>query len=241
MSKIFAHRGFSSKYPENTMLAFKKAIEIGVDGIELDVQLTKDGVPVIIHDETLERTTDGQGNIIDFTYDEISKLDASYKFKNLNIVNKIPTLNEYFDFVKDYNIVTNLELKTSVIEYFGIEEKVFELIKKYKLENNIIISSFNHYSVLRFKKLAPNIKCGFLTESWLIDAGKYTQKNRVECYHPYFKNLTPEVIKELKSSNIEINTWTVNKKRDMEYLIKQNIDVIITNHPDLLKDILSSI
>ncbi|WP_291259505.1 glycerophosphodiester phosphodiesterase [Fusobacterium sp.] len=238
MSKNFAHRGFSGRYPENTMLAFQKAVEIGVDGIELDVQLTKDGIPIIIHDETLDRTTTGQGYVIDFTYDELLKLDASYKFKKNNIINKIPTLNEYLNFIKDYNIITNIELKTSVNEYPGIEKKVFELIKKYKLENNVIISSFNHYSVLRFKKLAPHIKCGFLTESWLIDAGKYTQKNNIECYHPYFKNLTPEVVKELKNNNIEINAWTVNDIDTMKYLIEKNIDAIITNYPDLLKSLL---
>lgn len=198
MSKNFAHRGFSGNYPENTMLAFKKAVDVGVDGIELDVQLTKDGIPVIIHDETLDRTTNGQGYVVDFTYDELSKLDASYKFQSHTLINKIPTLDEYLNYIKDYKVVTNIELKTSINEYLGIEEKVLELIKKYNLEDRIIISSFNHYSILRFKKLAPNIKCGFLTESWLIDAGEYIKKNNIECYHPHFKNLTSEVIEELK-------------------------------------------
>lgn len=241
MSKNFAHRGFSGKYPENTMLAFKKAVEVGVDGIELDVQLTKDGIPVIIHDETIDRTTDGKGNVIDFTYDELSKFDASYKFKQPGVVNKIPTLEEYLDYIKDFQVITNIELKTGVIEYLGIEEKVLELIRKFQLEEKVIISSFNHFSVMRFKKLSSNIKCGFLSESWLIDAGEYTKKNGIQCYHPYFKNLVPEVIRELKKNNIEINTWTVNEEKDMKYLINYGINSIITNYPDLLNKIKTSI
>lgn len=236
MSKIFAHRGYSGKYPENTMIAFKKALECGVDGIELDVQLTKDGEVVIIHDETIDRTTTGKGFVVDYTYEELEKFDASFKFKDLGF-NKIPTLREYFQLVKDYDIVTNVELKTGINEYLGIEEKVWELIKEYNLEEKVIISSFNHFSVMRMKKIAPQLKYGFLSEDWIIDAGKYTHSHGVQCYHPRFNNLVPDVIKELKKYNLEINTWTVNLEEDMKYLYSNNIDVIITNYPELAQEI----
>lgn len=236
MCKIFAHRGYSGKYPENTMIAFKKALECGVDGIELDVQLTKDGEVVIIHDETIDRTTTGKGFVIDYTYEELEKFDASFKFKDLGF-NKIPTLREYFQLVKDYDIVTNVELKTGINEYLGIEEKVWELIKEYNLEEKVIISSFNHFSVMRMKKIAPQLKYGFLSEDWIIDAGKYTHSHGVQCYHPRFNNLVPDVIKELKKYNLEINTWTVNLEEDMRYLYSNNIDVIITNYPELAQEI----
>ncbi len=236
MSKIFAHRGYSGKYPENTMIAFKKALECGVDGIELDVQLTKDGEVVIIHDETIDRTTTGKGFVVDYTYEELEKFDASFKFKDLGF-NKIPTLREYFQLVKDYDIVTNVELKTGINEYLGIEEKVWELIKEYNLEKKVIISSFNHFSVMRMKKIAPQLKYGFLSEDWIIDAGKYTHSHGVQCYHPRFNNLVPDVIKELKKYNLEINTWTVNLEEDMRYLYSNNIDVIITNYPELAQEI----
>lgn len=236
MSKIFAHRGYSGKYPENTMIAFKKALECGVDGIELDVQLTKDGEVVIIHDETIDRTTTGKGFVVDYTYEELERFDASFKFKDLGF-NKIPTLREYFQLVKDYDIVTNVELKTGINEYLGIEEKVWELIKEYNLEEKVIISSFNHFSVMRMKKIAPQLKYGFLSEDWIIDAGKYTHSYGVQCYHPRFNNLVPDVIKELKKYNLEINTWTVNLEEDMRYLYSNNIDVIITNYPELAQEI----
>lgn len=237
MSKIFAHRGFSGKYPENTMLAFKKAIEENVDGIELDVQLTKDGEVIIIHDETLDRTTDGKGLVVDYTLEEIKKFNASYIFKDMGF-NSIPTLREYFELVKNFDLITNIELKTGVNQYLGIEEKVLSLIQEFQLKNKVIISSFNHFSVMRMKKIAPYLKCGFLSEDWIIEAGKYTYSFGIECYHPRFNNLIPDVIEELKKYNLEINTWTVNSEEDMKYLKEKGIDSIITNYPDLAKKII---
>lgn len=238
MTKNFAHRGFSGKYPENTMLAFRKAVDEGVDGIELDVQLTKDGEVVIIHDETIDRTTDGKGLVVSYTYDELRKFDASFKFRGEYGFNPIPTLREYFELVKDKNLVTNIELKTGLNEYFGIEEKVWELIKEYRLEERVIISSFNHYSVLRMKNLAPNLKYGLLTEAWIIGAGKYTEDVGVECYHPHFLSMTDENVKELKEHNIEINVYTVNEEKDIRDMIEKGIDIVIGNYPDLTRKIL---
>ncbi|WP_130891340.1 glycerophosphodiester phosphodiesterase [Fusobacterium ulcerans] len=233
MTKNFAHRGFSGKYPENTMLAFKKAIEAGADGIELDVQLTKDGEVVIIHDETIDRTTDGKGLVADYTYEELCSFDASFIYHGQMGFNKIPTLREYLELVKDKNIITNIELKTGILEYPGIEEKVWNLIQEYKVEDKVIISSFNHYSVLRMKNIAPNLKYGLLSETWLINAGKYTHDLGIQCYHPVHYNLVPEVIDEIKKYGIEINTYTVNKEKDIHYLIEKGIDIIIGNFPDL--------
>ncbi|MHD0316554.1 glycerophosphodiester phosphodiesterase [Fusobacterium sp. THCT1E2] len=233
MTKNFAHRGFSGKYPENTMLAFKKAIEAGADGIELDVQLTKDGEIVIIHDETIDRTTDGKGLVADYSYEELCSFDASFIYHGQMGFNKIPTLREYLELVKDKNIITNIELKTGILEYLGIEEKVWNLIQEYKVEDKVIISSFNHYSILRMKNIAPNLKYGLLSETWLINAGKYTHELDIQCYHPVHYNLVPEVIDEIKKYGIEINTYTVNKEKDMRYLIEKGIDIIIGNFPDL--------
>lgn len=238
MTKNFAHRGFSGKYPENTLLAFQKAIEVQADGIELDVQLTKDGEIVIIHDESIDRTTNGKGLVVDYTYDQLKEFDASYIYTGKFGFNKIPTLREYFNLIKGTNIITNIELKTGIFEYVGIEEKVFNLIKEFKLEDRVIISSFNHYSVLRMKALAPNIKCGFLTETWILNPGKYTKDNCIECYHPHFAILTPDIVKSLKTFGIEINTWTVNKEDEIRDLISKKVDILIGNFPDLTKRIL---
>ena len=233
MTRNFAHRGFSGRYPENTMLAFEKALETGCDGIELDVHLSRDGEIVIIHDEELDRTTDGRGWVKDHTLEQLRALDASAGYKGVYGVNPIPTLREYFELVKDTGILTNIELKTGVFEYPGIEEKTLRLIDEFGLRERVIISSFNHFSILRFQALAPDIKLGFLTESWYIGVGQYAKAHGVQCVHPIFNNLTPECLTEIQQAGREINTWTVNTREDMLDLLEKGVDGLIGNFPDL--------
>ena len=236
--KNFAHRGFSGKYPENTMLAFQKALEIGADGIEMDVQLTKDQQLVVIHDERVDRTTNGTGNVRDFTLEELRKLDASYIYTGKMGFNGIPTFEEYCSWVKDTPLVTNIELKTGVYPYPGIEEKVWAVLQQYQLEDKVIISSFNHESILRMKALAPNLKYGLLTETWLINPGAYTKSVGVACYHPYYGSLTDEVIAEIQKEGIEINTFTVNDEASVKRLRDKGVDIVIGNFPDMVKRVL---
>lgn len=241
MTKFFAHRGYSGKYPENTMLAFRKAVEAGVDGIELDVQLTKDGEIVIIHDETIDRTTDGKGRVCDYTLAELRAFDASSIFAGQFGHNPIPTLREYLELVKDEPLVTNIELKTGVYEYPGIEEKVWALIQEFRTEERTIISSFNHFSVLRMRALAPGLKYGFLSDTWIIDAGKYCAGQGVGCYHPDFHNLTHEVVAEIKKYGLAINTYTVNTEEDIRDLAAKGIDILIGNYPETALAVLASL
>ena len=232
MSKIFAHRGFSGKYPENTMIAFEKAVEIGVDGIELDVHLTKDNELVIIHDEDVKRTTNGEGLVKDMTLEELKKYDASATFVGQYGINPIPTLREYFELVKDTNIITNIELKTSVYEYHTIEKRTIDMVREFGLEDRIIFSSFNHFTVKRCEEIAPEIKRGFLTGDWLYDFGKYTKERNVQCCHPWHVSLSQEVVDEMHAAGCEINTWTVNEYEDIERLSKMGVDCLIGNFPD---------
>lgn len=238
--KNFAHRGFSGRYPENTMLAFAKAYEAGADGVELDVQIARDGTPVVIHDEKVDRTTNGKGNVRDYDFAELVKLDASYIYTGKAGFNPIPSFDEYCKWAKDKDLVTNIELKTGVYEYPGIEAKVYDMLKKYDLRDKVIISSFNHFSVMRMKQIAPELKYGLLSETWLIDAGKYTHNLGVPCYHPYHGNLTDEITAEIKSYGIEINTYTVNEADEVKRLRKLGIDCVIGNYPDMVKDVLEN-
>ena len=239
--KNFAHRGFCGKYPENTMLAFRKALEAGVDGIELDVQLTKDGHVVIIHDEKVDRTTNGKGLVVDYLLEDLQKLDASSIFTGQMGFNPIPTLREYFELVKDYPIVTNIELKTSVNEYPGIEEKVLELIREFKLEDRIIISSFNHYSVKRMQAMAPELGYGLLSDTWILNAGAYTKAHDVACYHPSVRQMKQEIVDELKANGRIINVWTVNTEEQIRDLYHKGIDCVIGNFPDLTARVLKEL
>lgn len=228
----FAHRGFSGQYPENTMLAFEQAIALGVDGIELDVHLTKDGVPVICHDEQLDRTTDGSGLLCTYTYRELSRFDASYIYKGKYGANRIPTLREYLERVKDTGIVTNIELKNGCIDYPGLEMAVLKLVDEYGMRPRVILSSFNHYSVLRAKRLAPDVKCGLLYDAWLIDPQAYGRAAGVECLHPSYYCLTPQTVNACLAAGLEINTWTVNEPEEMRRLAELGVTSVITNYPD---------
>ena len=166
MVQIFAHRGFSGYYPENTMLAFQKVAEETVaDGIELDIQLTKDGEIVIMHDEMLDRTTNGSGWLKDHTLEELKMLSVGVNVKGFFPRQTIPTLREYFTWLKTTKLITNIELKTSYFEYEGIEEKLIAMVKEFGLEDQIWYSSFNHYTIARIKKLMPEAKCGLLTDT----------------------------------------------------------------------------
>lgn len=236
MTQIISHRGYSAKYPENTMIAFQKAVEAGTHGIELDVHVTKDGEVVICHDETIDRTSNGTGYICEMTLKQLKQYDFGCKFIGTNSnfeFQPIPTLREYFDFIKDTNVFTNIELKTTIVKYEGIQEKVFDLIKEFQMEERTIISSFNHHSIMEMKRIAPHIKCGFLTICGLLHPGTYTKKYSVECYHPFFFSLTEEDIANCQSEQIDINVYTVNEQKQMQTLIASNITNIITDETEL--------
>ena len=155
--------------------------------------------------------------------------------------NPIPTLREYFDLVKDSSIVTNIELKTGINEYPGLEEKVYALIKEYHLEDRIIISSFNHYSVLRMKAIAPELSYGFLSDTWIYNAGQYTKSYGVDCYHPLFLQLKQEIVDEIKAAGLVINTWTVNTEEQIRDLYAKGVDTVIGNYPDLTARVLKEL
>lgn len=204
--KIFAHRGFSGRYPQNTMLAFQKALESGCDGIELDVQLTKDGVPVIIHDEYLDDLTDFKGFVRDYTYEQLKKCNAAGKYNETYGFCPIPTFQEYCEWVKQTELVTNVEIKSSVYYYEDIEEKVMALIERYGLADRIILSSFNHLSAVRCKEL-----------------------------HPGLEGLTEQKVENCHRHGVKVNVWTVNGMEDLENIYEWGCDGAITNFPDVCK------
>lgn len=213
------------------MLAFSKAVEAGCDGIELDVHLTADKQLVIMHDEDIRRTTDGTGLVKDYTFSELRDFDAGTAFQGKYGRCTVPSLEEYFDYIKNKPILTNIELKNSVIWYRGMEQRLIDLIRRYQLEDRMILSSFNHNSIMECKRIAPEIKCGFLCDCWIIDEGHYARTHGVECMHPSFTSLTDDIISEIHSQGIEINTWTVNDENTMRWLISRNVEAVISNSP----------
>lgn len=234
----YAHRGFSGEYPENTLLAFEKALEVGCEGIEFDVHFSKDGELVIIHDEAVDRTSDHKGLVRDYTYEELCQMNFAYpaKYGDKYGFQRIPTLREYLELVRDQDILTNIELKTGIYPYPGIEKAVYDMLKAFHLEDRVIISSFNHHSVMRMKALDPEIPCGFLSETWILEPGQYVSSHHVEAYHPGFYMLNDEEAADLKAHGCQINTWTVNEVADIQNMIRLDVDGIISNYPDRVKE-----
>lgn len=227
--KIFAHRGYSGKYPENTLLAFEKALETGCYGIELDVHLTQDGKLVILHDETVDRTTNGSGSVHNLTLDAIKLLDAGHG-------QTIPTLDEYLDLTAGSDIVTNIELKTDVVEYPLLEEKVVETVQKRRLEHRVILSSFNHRSVLKAKQAAPQIPCAFLcgTPFNVTEIARKMHESGVEYLHPYLNLLTAQTLQDIAFWRLPIHVWTVDRPKDAQWLAAAGTAGIFTNQPEQL-------
>ncbi|WP_446899446.1 glycerophosphodiester phosphodiesterase [Clostridium sp. LBM24168] len=227
-----AHRGYSGIYPENTMLAFRKAIEAGADGIETDLHVTKDGVIVICHDETVDRTTDGTGFIKDHTYKHIRKLNAGNG-------EKIPNLDEVLDYMRDKNLLLNLELKNDVFHYDNLERNTIDKVYEYGLEKNVILSSFNHNSMQKVKEYDNSIKTGLLYGSPIYKPEIYAKKMGADALHPLFSLvMNTKIVRDIKAYGILINAYTVNRENDIRKLIDLNIDGIITNYPNILKKLI---
>ena len=232
--RIIAHRGWSGKYPENTLLAFSKAVEIGSDGIELDVHLSRDGEVMIIHDEALSRTTGAEGAVSDYTRSELEKINAGFIKNGEFGFRSIPSLEEYLDFISTTNVFTNIELKTAPVYYPGIEEKVLRLVKKYSYLDRTIFSSFNWLSVIKMKLLEPDVKAGVLISSPKIaNIGYQLSDIGFDTYHPEFRLIDKDTVLECHRSGISVNVWTVNNQEDMEKCQEWDIDGLITNNPDL--------
>lgn len=228
--KIWAHRGASGHAPENTMPAFKLANELGADGIELDVQLTKDGVPVVIHDETVDRVSNGTGRVCDYTLDRLRSLTVNKNFPAYGIV-RIPTLEEVYAFIKTTDMTVNLELKNSMIFYEKLEEKVLVLAEKMGLSDRVIYSSFNHSSMKKIKELEPKAKVAFLYADGIVDVEEYADKYGVYAVHPYMTNTEyPNMVEKCHAKGIRVHVWTVNEEADIRRMKELGVDVVITNY-----------
>ena len=237
MTKIFGHRGYKGKYPENTILSFKKAIELEIDGIELDVHLSKDKELIVIHDETVNRTTDGTGYIKDLTLYELKKLDAGSWFDENFKGEKIPTLDEVLDLLIMLNFkgILNIEIKTDKIKYREIEKILANKIKSRNLNFECIYSSFNIKSLIKINKYDKENKKTFLTKKLDIKNSilKIINKNEK------FVGLNPSIKYFKKGGYIlndfhkDINVWTVNTANNMELCFEKNISAIFTDYPEL--------
>lgn len=238
--KVWAHRGASNYAPENTIEAFRKAVEMQADGIELDVQMTKDGQLVVLHDETLDRTSTGKGWLKDYTLEELCHYNFNKSYPELGNM-AIPTLEEVYQLIKPTDLTINVELKNSVIFYEGMEEKVLALTTQYGLENRVWYSSFNHYSLQRLKQLDPSVRTGMLYADGIVDAPLYAgERIGVDAVHPaIYGVLYPNYMEQCREKQLRVHVWTVNEEAYMRMLCEMQVDALITNDPVLARRVVA--
>ncbi len=211
--KIVGHRGYSEIAPENTKLAFDCAYNFGFDGIEIDVHKTKDEKLVVIHDETIDRTSDQKGKVKDLTLAELKKMNFSFKFNKKIPKQQILTYEEFLTEYGDKFKILNVEIKTDIIHYENIEKLIWDVHKKVKPKAEIIYSSFNFETMRIMRKISKEAILGFLfTESYEIEKMIDEVKNICQYIHPWFKTLLdPRSLNFYKKLNLPINTWTVDR------------------------------
>jgi len=215
MLKI-GHRGAKGYATENTIASFQKAIELGVDMIELDVHLSKDGIPVVIHDETIDRTTHYSGFVNQFTAEFLQSID-------------VPSLKDVFDLVEN-RCAINIEIKV-----FVATKPVLEVLKNTKFpQEKIIISSFNWDVLNVCHSEGENISLGFLTELSIEEALTFAKKINAYSINPYFKLLNPENVKDIHQNGFKVFPWTVNNPDDITFVKSLKVDGIISDFPDRL-------
>lgn len=237
--KIWAHRGCSQMYPENTLTAFEKATEIkGLTGIELDIQLTKDGHLVVCHDEHVDRTTDGVGELRQYTLAELKRLHIP---TGNNTYEHIPTMTEVLDLLKGSlknGLKLNIELKNSIFPYEGMEAKILDMVHNYGLQDSVIYSSFSALSLERLKKLDPMAETGIL-DTRLSDCLYKLQGGCGACaLHPFWQGI--DLTKD-RLGDYAVRAWftghlypekPTGNKLDLATLEEQGITDVFLNEPE---------
>lgn len=223
---VIGHRGAMGYEPENTLRSFQKAIALGVDVIELDVHLSKDNELIVIHDENVDRTTNGKGYVKDSTMIELKRLVVD---KN----EKVPTLQEVFDLVKKKAII-DIEIKAE-----NCEKPLVDVIKKNKMIDKIIISSFNIKFLKNIKKINRKIKTGLLYYGEIKDQIENAKKIGCKLFLPNYKFVDGEIVKKTHKAGMKIMVWNLEDKDDIKNMIGFGVDGIASNKPDIIVSLLN--
>ncbi len=241
--KIISHRGANRYAPQNTLPAFEKAVQLGADGFETDVHLTKDGVPVICHNYTINETSNGMGTVASYTLEELRKLDfGSYfhaKFKGT----RIPTLDDFLELTKQSNIeIMNIELKGPKDRKTDVVPKIINAVRKHNLMDRLLLSGFDTYLLKAAKEFAPQVRTAYLygmphCDNYAAMMFPIAHAKRIGAYalHPMSCFVNKAYVKAAHFAGIKVNVWTVNPEDRIEYMIGNAVDGIITDCPDRVK------
>ncbi len=237
---IYAHRGASGYAPENTLDAFSLAAELGADGVELDVHFTKDGQVVVIHDEKIDRTSNGQGAILDYTYEELLSFDFGCKFYGERRGVKLPLLSDVYELLAPLGLTVNVEIKANDP---AICAACHEIALKYDMQDKVIYSSFNHFQLAKMKEVAPDAFVAPLYGFNMLNPWDYCANMNASASHPKKDQiqLLPSYVEECHKRGIRVHPWTVNKEEEMHLLVQAGCDALITNFPDIGKNVVNEI
>jgi glycerophosphoryl diester phosphodiesterase len=237
---IIAHRGASAHAPENTLAAFRLALEQGADGIELDAKLTADGQVVVIHDQTVERTTGSLGVVREMTLAQLKTLDAGSFFDSMYAGEPIPTLVEVFDVIGSRALI-NVEITNYTSIRDALPDKIADLVSRHHMQNSVLFSSFHPLNLLRIKRRLPRTPVALLAlqgAAGRIPRGLLGRLFAPKFLHPYYTDVKETSLKAEHRRGRRVNAWTVNEPEAMRRLFKMGIDGIITDDPRLARRIL---
>jgi len=240
---IIAHRGASAYAPENTLKAFNLAVRQGADAIELDAKLTKDEQVVVIHDSTVNRTTNGKGKVKELTLVKLQKLEAGSHFDISFAGEPIPTLDEVLHAVGK-EIFVNIELTNYASPFDKLPEKVAEIVNKNQLNKRVFFSSFSPIALSRIKKLLPEAPCGLLSfYGWkgALSRALFGNSEIYQSMHPEVSDASLELINKAHQRKQKVFVYTVNQKEIMEQLFLLNVDGIFTDDPLAAREVLSQL
>lgn len=242
--KVISHRGANRQAPQNTIPAFEKSLEIGVDGFETDVHATADGVPVICHNYSIDETSDGKGKIASMTLEELRKYDFGSYFHDEFKGTPIPTLEDFLVLCENADIeIINIELKPPENGESGLPEKTISAVKERGLFDKLLISSFSAALLIESKRIDPACKTGFLYspaqkiayQRMLFGYVEFAKAIKADYLHPYFSVVTRKYVENLHKNGIGVNVWTVDKPETVDKMLSYGADGIITNVPEVVK------
>jgi glycerophosphoryl diester phosphodiesterase len=240
---IFGHRGASAHAPENTLAAFELAIQQGADAIELDAKFTADGQVVVIHDQTVDRTTNGHGLVRNLSLAQLLKLDAGSHFDIAFSGEPIPTLDEVFKAVGTKTYI-NVELTNYASPFDQLPIKVAQLVKQFGVATRVMFSSFNPFALLRIHRCLPEIPIGLLATPGPSGAWARSVFGRIVPYqslHPEITDISHHLIDRVHRRGKRLYVYTVNRPEDMIHLFSMDVDGIFTDEPLLARQVLTSV
>ncbi len=229
--RVFGHRGARGYAPENTTESFSMAVEMGVDGVELDVHLSKDGELVVIHDDTVDRTTDGHGAVRDFTVEQLKKLDAGVKFGHKWKGARIPTLGEVFDELGRANY--RIELKHSSKAYPGVEEKLVSCVRDLKLVRHVEITSFDYDALETVRRLDGSFRTGMIMHGKVRWFTPIAKKLGCAWMHASHDLIGEDDVSAAHAKGFKLGMWTVNDEESAERAIRLGVDGVTSDFPDV--------